>query len=435
MVEVEPNFDLPDNCWEHIFTFLNDEDDKDNRCCLKSVSVVSKQFLSITNLLRSSFTIKESSGPILAAIFDRFPNITSLSFSPLLCGDLDAILSEISCYFPALNITSLNLINQLYIPVDGLRAFSEKIKSLTCLDCSHMNSIRVTDMSLIAECFPLLEELYLHNIAIFHCSMLNDHGGIETLSLALSKLRKIDLSGHTYMNDQSLFHLFNNCKLLEEAIIFDCFGITNAGIGSALGVSRPTFKSLSLTNYFDNCSTLLAIVIRSCPSLSDIKIEHRGSWETNYVDNSLMNFNVVSSDQLKSLCLAGNTWLNDQSLAYMNFPNLQKLDLSHCYQISEEGICQLLRTCSKIRHLNLSHTQVDDETLYVISKSCRGLLQLSLEDCYFVTEKGVNHVVENCTQLKEINWNDCGNNVDKNNSSSNSLTFQRLREFENDLLC
>jgi hypothetical protein len=82
----------------------------------------------------------------------------------------------------------------------------------------------------------------------------------------------------------------------------------------------------------------------------------------------------------------------------------------------------------------LSYTQVDDETLYVISKSCRGLLQLSLEDCYFVTEKGVNHVVENCTQLKDINWNDCGNNVDKNNSSSNSLTFQRLREFENDLL-
>jgi F-box/leucine-rich repeat protein 2/20 len=264
--------------------------------------------------------------------------------------------------------------------------------------------------------------------------MLNGHGGIETLSLALSKLRKINLSGHTYMNDRSLFHLFNNCKLLEEAIIFDCFGITNAGIASAFGVSRPTFKSLSLTNYVDNCSTLLAIV-RSCPSLSDIKIEHRGSWETNYVDNSLMNFNVVSSDQLKSLCLAGNTWLNDQSLAYMNFPNLQKLDLSHCYQISEEGICQLLRTCSKIRHLNLSHTQVDDETLYVISKSCRGLLQLSLEDCYFVTEKGVNHVVENCTQLKDINWNDCGNNVDKNNSSSNSLTFQRLREFENDLLC
>ncbi|KAK2367634.1 F-box/LRR-repeat protein [Trifolium repens] len=299
-----------------------------------------------------------------------------------------------------------------------------------------MDSIRVTDMSLIAECFPLLEELYLNNIAIFHCNMLNGHGGIETLSLALSKLRKINLSGHTYMNDQSLFHLFNNCKLLEEAIIFDCFGITNAGIGSALGVCRPTFKSLSLTNYVDNCSTLLAI-IRSCPSLNDIKIEYCSSRETNYVDNSynsLMNFNVVSS-QLKSLCLAGNTWLNDQSLAYMSFPNLQKLYLSHCYQISEEGISQLLRTCSKIRHLNLSYTQVDDETLYVISKSCRGLLQLSLEDCYFVTEKGVNHVVENCTQLKDINWNDCGNNVDKSNSSSNSLTFQRLREFENDLLC
>lgn len=56
----------------------------------------------------------------------------------------------------------------------------------------------------------------------------------------------------------------------------------------------------------------------------------------------------------------------------------------------------------KLEVLNLSNTRVDDETLYAISKNCPGLLQLLLELCNDVTEKGVKHVVENCTQLKEI---------------------------------
>jgi hypothetical protein len=91
------------------------------------------------------------------------------------------------------------------------------------------------------------------------------------------------------------------------------------------------------------------------------------------------------------------------------FPNLQVLDLSHCCNISEVGICHVLRKCCKIRHLdltfcskvkllglnfkvynlevlNLSYTTVDDEALFVISKSCRGLVQLSVKGCYIVTK-------------------------------------------------
>jgi hypothetical protein len=226
-------------------------------------------------------------------------------------------------------------------------------------------------------------------------------------------------------------------------------------------------------------------------------------WEKK-VDNSYSLTNFVVSPQLKSLCLAHNTWLNDESIIMFasSFPNLQLLDMSYCNQISEsicqvlktsskirhlnlehcskvklhglnfevpklevlklshtdvdnesiitfassfpnlqildlsycnqisEGICRLLRKCSKIRHLNLhncskvrlhglnfevpklevlnlSKTIINNEELYLISKSFGGLLQLSLEDCSFVTKWGVNHVVENCTQLREINLKGC----------------------------
>jgi hypothetical protein len=113
------------------------------------------------------------------------------------------------------------------------------------------------------------------------------------------------------------------------------------------------------------------------------------------------------------------------------FPNLELLDLSSCDHISEEGIFQVLKRCCKIRHLNLahcarvklceinllevpklevlnlSHTSVDHETLYVISMSCYGILQLLLESCDNVTNKGVEYVVKNCTQLREINLDGC----------------------------
>jgi F-box/leucine-rich repeat protein 2/20 len=143
---------------------------------------------------------------------------------------------------------------------------------------------------------------------------------------------------------------------------------------------------------------------------------------------SVMDF--TSRPQLKYLRLAWNPWLTDENIIMCASisPNLQFLDLIGCCRI-EEGIVQVLRMCSNIRHLNLSHcsrvkllemnfkvpklevldlscTHTDDQTLYVISKSCRGLLQLSLAYCTNVTEKGVEHLLKNCMQLKKdkVGW-------------------------------
>ncbi|KAK2350027.1 F-box/LRR-repeat protein [Trifolium repens] len=129
--------------------------------------------------------------------------------------------------------------------------------------------------------------------------------------------------------------------------------------------------------------------------------------------DSLREFGVYP--QLKSLYLGRNSWLSDEIITMFDsiFPNLQLLDFNWCHNISE-GICQVLRKCSKIRHLNLakcpnvkllvlnfvvpmlevldlSYTNVDDET-YVVAKSCRGLMKLLLGGCNGVTKKGIKHV-------------------------------------------
>jgi len=365
---------------------------------LKTLSLDSKQFLSITNPLLFSLTVDNRLRPLLPRLFHRFTNLTSLVLARN-CRDIDQLLSEISC-FP-LNLTSLDISNQPTIPAIGLRAFSQNITTLTSLTCSHVKSINSSDLFLIAECFPLLEELdlsYPSNYKFKNRS--NFLNGLETLSLALSKLTRINLSEHHDINDISLFHLFKNCKLLQKVIMFDCDGITKDGIFSALH-ERPTLRSLSfIDNKSRNFATLFALV-KNYPSLGEIKLEFTYFTKSN-IEKSYSSMDFVVSPNLKSLCLGHSLQLRDENIKMLAsiFPNLELLDLKNCYDISKEGIFHILKRCHNIRHLNLSYTGVDDEALYI--------LQLLLKACDHVTEKGVKHVVENCTQLREINLQNCG---------------------------
>ncbi|CAK8544543.1 unnamed protein product [Lathyrus sativus] len=522
---------LPDDCWRYIFKFLKDgDDDYDHNRNLKSISVVSKQLFSITNRLRFSLSVYDPATPFLSGLFHRFTNLTSLDLSHF-HGDLDQLLRQIS-FFP-LKLTSLNLSHKsIIIPAYGLRAFSQKFTTLTSLICSKLPSFNSTHLFLIKDCFPLLQELDLSDPCIhyYHSSCSFLQYGIEALSLSLFQLRKINLLGHYYINDKSVFHLFNNCKLLQELILPYYCRITKQGVASALSAKQTTLTYLSLspiitkevihsllsfkgltnidftyTRISDELLTSIAMeglplkmiglahcqgysyagmfcllskcqsiqhldlgytmflkdshvvelslylvglvsinlshcpmltdsslfaLVRKCPSLSDITmieivrktIENKDYW---------MDFGVYP--QLKSLNMSYHVWLGDESIKMFPsiFPNLRRLELQSCRKISDEAIVHVLSRCHKISHLNISFSylkllgmnfelpklkmlnfsssNVDDEILYSISKSCCGLLQLLIKGCLRCTEKGVKHVVEKCTQLREINLKDCLN--------------------------
>jgi len=172
------------------------------------------------------------------------------------------------------------------------------------------------------------------------------------------------------------------------------------------------------------------------------------------IADGLKNFFPKKITTLTTLICSKFYYLDSSELVLIAycFPNLQLLDLNNCCCISKEGMTHLLRTCSNITHLNLtgcfgldllrhamnfevpklkmlnlSKTFVDDETLYVISKNSSGLLQLLLEYCVVVTHKGVKHMVENCTQLRVINYRGC-RRVDDNVVFSMVPSRPSLRE-------
>jgi len=375
---------LPDECWESIFEFLII---KEGRCCLNSLSLVSKQFLSITNSLLFSLAIIENpTRPLLGRLFRRFTNLISLDLSRFNC-DINNLLRKISRY-PLKKLTSLCISsNQFPFPTNGLRTFSESITTLTSLTCTHMFLYNNDLLLNIADCFPLLKELNL--------AYPLDHNQIHYPAFLLSKFRCIQhlsLERTFFLNDQQVEEMSLLHSDLMSINLNDCWKLTELSLFS---------------------------LVSNCPSLSEIKMENASIGKES-VENIIGVY-----PQLKSLYLGRNLRLSDEKITMFAsfFPNLQLLDLNRCYYMSD-GICQVLRCC-KITHLNLtrcsivnllginflvpklevldlSYTKVDDEQLCVISKNCCGLLQLFLKNCSNITEKGVKHVVENCTQLKEI---------------------------------
>jgi F-box and leucine-rich repeat protein 2/20 len=408
------------------------------------------------------------------------------------------------------------------IPTNGLRAFSHKITTLTSLTCSNIGSINSTDINLIVDCFPLLQELDLSYPAKWNNFLL----GVETLSLTLFNLRKVNISGYRYINNKLIFNLFSNFKHLEEVIMLKCHPITDADVVASALRERPSLRSLSIssgisiTNHFidslvslkgltclelsywrisdqllssiakenlplrrfalayctgysyvgvvsllSNCQRIQHLVLKRADFLKDRHVALLSSFLGDLVSINLsgcsmltesslfalnrkcpslneiimactriahgIERNCVVSPQLKYLHLANNDRLQNKKIVMFasNFPNLELLDLSNCFDISEEGICHVLRRCSKIRHLNLSrcsivklqgmnfevqlevlnlsYTSVGSEDLYVISKRCPRLLQLSLQNCKNITIEGVIHVVKNCRQIGEINLHHC----------------------------
>ncbi|GAU45684.1 hypothetical protein TSUD_268160 [Trifolium subterraneum] len=233
-----------DECWELVFKFL------------KSLSVVSKQFLSITNRLRYYLTIKLLTGPFLYSIFHRFPNLISLHLS-----------------------------NVHTIPTDGLRAFSQNIATLTSLTCSDILYLNTTDMFFIADCFPNLKQLDLN-----HCYHLSEVGiahvlrkcrnirhlnlsGCEGLKLSeinfeVPKLEVLNLS-YTSVDDERLYVISKSCRGLLKLVLDNCCDVTHKGV-KHVAKNCTKLREISLRGCDRVHADVIGPIVSSRPSLRKI---------------------------------------------------------------------------------------------------------------------------------------------------------------------
>ncbi|KAK7253148.1 hypothetical protein RIF29_37618 [Crotalaria pallida] len=379
--------DIPEDCWEAVLRRVvvsedkdEDEDEDEVNVVFEPLSLVSKQFLSLTNRLRSSLPIRTTSTDtkiILPPLLSRFPNLTSLdlsihhsrSSSALRRRDSHALLSYIFHHCSALPLIYLNISGHQKLPFDQP---IPKMQTLKSLICSHFGPLPDSDLAHIPRCFPMLQELDFSNPTVPGLSA----DALCSLALGLPMLNKVDLSCNPCITDSSLIYLFKHCHLLQHVTILGFSSLTPLGIASAI-FERPRLTSLSFSPCPLKQQPPLLPLLHSMLSLKSLACIH---------------FSHVSvPDQFLS------------SIADQGLP-LTKLSLAACYSYTYDGIFCLLSKCQLIQHLNLTGARfLQDNHVTQLSMFLTHLVFINLTFCKQLTNLSFVTLATKCPSLTHIN--------------------------------
>ena len=74
---------------------------------------------------------------------------------------------------------------------------------------------------------------------------------------------------------------------------------------------------------------------------------------------------------------------------------LEYLNISHRAEFTETSICNVICSCPRLQHLDLSFCKITNITIEEIARSCFNLKYLDLEGCYKISKKAVDKLNPN----------------------------------------
>ncbi|EEQ83711.1 F-box domain-containing protein [Blastomyces dermatitidis ER-3] len=232
--------------------------------------------------------------------------------------------------------------------------------------CPHLRDLRVNELSgfdnrqLLVQLF---ETNSLERLILSHCSSLSD-ASLKILMEGVDP--EIDLlTGRAVVPPRKLKHLD----------LSRCRSLTDVGIKS-LAHNLPDLEGLQLSQCPNIGDNALLEVIRTTPRLTHLDLE-----------------------ELDKLT---NTFLLELSKARCA-GTLQHLNLSYCERVGDTGMLQLLKSCPRIRSLDLDNTRASDLTLIELCKQARTRgssnsfprlgFRVAVFDCGNVTWVGIREVL------------------------------------------
>jgi len=82
--------------------------------------------------------------------------------------------------------------------------------------------------------------------------------------------------------------------------------------------------------------------------------------------------------------------------------SMSTLGLSRCPFVNRESCAHMEKHAKNLKHLDISTCgNVDDESMRCLS-NCTGLISLFISNCTRVSNEGVAHILEGCTQLRRL---------------------------------
>ena len=93
---------------------------------------------------------------------------------------------------------------------------------------------------------------------------------------------------------------------------------------------------------------------------------------------------------------------------FMHCNRIERLTLTGCVQLTDEGVCSLIYGSRSLLALDITGLDsITDHTLRAVSENCGRLQGLNITDCSKVTDDSLVEVAEHCHFLKRLKLNNC----------------------------
>ena len=319
------------------------------------------------------------------------------------CNQLDsAVLKCIADTCPSLQSLDVSHCRNVYDSgIGGVSNSCNQLKHLNVSACDGVTDIGIVQ---VAENCPLLQTVcvagnVLHKppsgnitdvavsciaqncpdlcrLNVKWCQGVSD-AGIAEVASHCTNLTHINTGGCLSISDVSMKVLATFSKNLRCLEIVECLRITTAGVNDIV----------------QNCRKLEHVDMQVCSYVTDLRFDGAGSM-VSYIDLSYCTkITDAGLSQISSHC-----------------PKLRYLSVAGCHRITDAGLKVVCRSCSCLEYLDASfrgmqtNFNITNGTLTELALHCPFIQHLDLVGCWNITQDCLELVVKSCRYLKQLNF-------------------------------
>ncbi|KAF7153522.1 hypothetical protein RHSIM_Rhsim01G0032000 [Rhododendron simsii] len=346
-------------------------------------------------------------------------NIDGLVDDQIARSDIDGLVDDHIARSGLLNLRAIKFWCSTEPPRDGFRALAlhRNVKNnLKVLDCSRLISMQDSDLVLIADCFPRLEELRIcadfdmHNGEV--AARITDDG-VEALASKLKELKKIVIKGiPCFITDKSLISLSTNCVNLSRLSLVINLPLTSQELISdkriicLVAKARPPLKKVKLVGLggqYPKTHGAVKLFFQTCQlTLKELTLRW---WPLTHIsDFARYLSNLTSIDLDGCFGLTGDTFY----ILMKSCPLVEVLTMAHTTRQEMDTFSEdYLHKNYSMRHLNISKNMwLTDTTLENYGQVCPNLQFLSVNGCPRLTDLGIGEVLKRCPAITQLNIDD-----------------------------
>ncbi|KAL1973791.1 hypothetical protein VTN31DRAFT_5351 [Thermomyces dupontii] len=251
------------------------------------------------------------------------------------------------------------------------------------------------------------------NVSLEGCRV--DKTAIQFFLLRNARLRHINLSGLTTVTNSAMKIIAQTCAQLETLNVSWCANVDAKGLRRVVqacsqlrdlraGEIRGFDNEALMLDMFERNTLERLVIHRTDVTDESLKVLVQGKDPEIDV---LTDRPIVPPRKLKHLDLHQCGRLTDagvSSLAH-NVPELQALQLSQCTELTDTGIVRVVRTTPQLVHLDMEDLdKVTNTVLQELAQSpCAERLEhLNISFCENISDHGMRPVLRSCPRLRSI---------------------------------